>query len=121
MKLALLAGAVALSLTLPALAQDTPTPETTPAANTVTVMVGSERVPITLPADEAMAAYAWQTHVSPSGQFVTMVAFANVADVGMVQLTPCDNVTVACEAFTVRAEGVNQGDVFGLGFIEDAS
>ena len=113
MKAVILALALALTVGVTLAQETTPEPASPPTTGAVTVSVGNP-YRVTVPNDEALVAYVGETIVTPHGQFARLIVFGNEADAGLVQLTPCDNIAITCQPLTVRAEGVNQGDVFVL-------
>lgn len=93
-------AAALLAPVLPAVAQEAPPP--TPKQVTV-------RPGLTVTDQDVFAVYVTSTTVNEHGQFAGIEVYV-VGEDGPQRLTVCDDVVVACEAITVRAEGVNQGD-----------
>lgn len=103
--LGLLVGA-GLAMGPAALAQDPVGPAAPPL---VTVAPGCE-----VAGDEPLALCVHETIVNSAGQFAGARVYLQVADEGWTRYTPCDDVIVRCQDRYIRAEGVNQGDVFTL-------
>lgn len=86
---------------VPAVAQEA----APPAPKQVTVRPG-----LTVTDQDAFAVYVEAKTDNDAGQFARIELWVAIPDVGFVRVTPCDDLAVACDPITVRAEGVNQGD-----------